>query len=149
MDKTDTYTENINNLAVDGVIYGLVAGAAMFLSLFALALLSGEVPGLIMERFTGSGISSPVLGLLGHLGVSAIYGVLFGIFVWPVLARYFSGKISAGLGGSLYAGFLILLAQIVILPGINSSLSQFPFWQWALGHVIYGLVLGSMFARSA
>jgi hypothetical protein len=148
MDKTDTFTGNKSSLAVDGVIYGLVAGAAMFLSLFSLALLSGEVPGLILDRFTSSGITSPVLGLLGHLGVSAIYGALFGVLVWPVLSRYSSGRISAGFGGILYAGFLILLAQLVILPGMNSSLSQFPFWEWALGHGIYGLVLGSMFSRS-
>jgi hypothetical protein len=149
MDKTDTFTGNKSGLAVDGVIYGLVAGAAMFASLMILAILSGDAPGVILTRFSGGGITSPFLGIFGHLGVSAIYGVLFGVLVWPLLSRTSSRIISAGFGGILYAGFLILLAQFVILPGMNSSLIQFPFWQFALGHVVYGLVLGSMFSRSA
>ena len=152
MDKSDTLPEKksgISTLAVDGVIYGVVAGVAMFFSLIALATLSGDAPGVILARFSGGGITSPMVGLVGHLGVSAIYGVLFGIIFWPVLARYSSGKTSGVLGGILYGGFLVLLAQIAILPGTNSSLSQFPFWQWALGHGIYGLVLGGLFVRKA
>lgn len=152
MDKTDTLPENkssISTLAVDGVIYGVAAGVAMFLSLIVLALLSGEAPGVMLSRFSSAGISSPILGLFGHLGVSAIYGVFFGILIWPVLSRTPSRKISAGLGGILYAGILVLLAQIAILPGMNSPLSQIPFWQWALGHAVYGLVLGSIFSRRA
>ena len=152
MDKSDTLPVNkssISTLAVDGVIYGVVAGVAMFLSLMAMALLSGESPGVILSRFSGGGITSPILGMLGHLGVSAIYGVMFGVLIWPVLRRFPSKNISGWLGGILYAGFLVLLAQIAILPGTNSSLSQFPFWQWALGHGIYGLVLGGLFARKA
>jgi putative exporter of polyketide antibiotics len=47
------------------------------------------------------------------------------------------------------AAKLVFLAQIAILPGTNSQLGQIPFWQWALGHCIYGLVLGSMFLRRA
>lgn len=148
MDKTDTFTNNKSSLAVDGVIYGLVAGTAMFASLTVLAILTGDAPGVILARFSSGGVTSPVLGILGHLGVSAIYGVLFGVLVWPLLTRFPSRKISVGLGGIIYAGLLLLLAQIAILPGTNSALSQIPFWQWALGHVIYGLVLGSMFARN-
>ncbi len=150
MDKTDTFPANkssLSTLAVDGVIYGVAAGVAMFLSLVALALLSGEAPGVIPSRFSGAGITSPILGLLGHLGVSAIYGVLFGVLIWPVLRRFSSRKISGVFGGILYAGLLVLLAQIAILPGTNSPLNQFPFWQWALGHGVYGLVLGGLFAR--
>ena len=97
MDKTDIIPENksgLSTLAVDGVIYGVVTGVAMFLSLMALALLSGEAPGIILARFSGGGITSPVLGMLGHLGVSAIYGVLFGVLIWPLLTRLSSRKIS-------------------------------------------------------
>ena len=152
MDKTDIIPDNksdLSTLAVDGVIFGLVAGVAMFLFLMVLALLSGDAPGMILSRFSGAGITSPMLGLLGHLGVSAIYGVLFGVLIWPVLTRLTSRRISGWFGGLFYAGFLVLLAQIAILPGTNSPLSQILFWQWALGHGIYGLVLGSMFSRRA
>jgi len=152
MDKTDTFPENkssLSTLAVDGVIYGVVAGVAMFSSLMALATLSGEAPGVILARFSGGGITSPLLGIFGHLGMSAIYGVLFGVLIWPLLTRFSSRKISGVLGGILYAGILVFLAQFAILPGTNSPLSQFPFWQWALGHGIYGLVLGGLFVRNA
>ena len=150
MDKTDTISRNktsISTLAVDGVIYGLVAGVAMFFSLTALALLAGETPGVILARFSGGWKTSPLLGILGHLGISAIYGVLFGVLIWPLLTRFLSRKISGVLGGILYGAFLVLLAQIAILPVTSSPLSQFPFWQWALGHGIYGVVLGSLFSR--
>jgi len=150
MDKTDIITENkggISTLAVDGVIYGLVSGTVMFISLAALALLSGEMLVTILERFSSGSVGSPVLGLAGHLGVSAIYGAFFGVLIWPVLTRLTSAKIGGWIGGILYGGFLLLLAQVAILPGTNSPLSQFPLWQWALGHVIYGLILGSMFSR--
>ena len=150
MDKTDIIPENkggISTLAVDGVIYGLVSGMVMFISLAALALLSGEMLGTILERFSSGSFASPVLGLAGHLGVSAIYGAIFGVFIWPVLTRLSSAKIGGWIGGILYGIFLLLLAQVAILPGTNSPLSQFPLWQWALGHVIYGLILGNMFSR--
>jgi hypothetical protein len=150
MDKTDTLPEKksgIGTLAVDGVIYGIMGGLAMFFSLAALALLSGEALRVILERFSGGGITSPILGLTGHLGVSAIYGALFGVLIWPVLTRLTSKKIGGWIGGIIYGGFLLLLAQIAILPGTNSPLSLFPFWEWALGHVMYGLVLGGLFAR--
>ena len=151
MDKTDIIPENksgISTLAVDGIVYGLVSGAVMFTSLAVLALFSGETLGTILERFSGGSVASPVLGLAGHLGVSAIYGALFGVLVWPVLTRLASRKISGWIGGILYGGFLLLLAQVAILPWTNSPLSQFPLWQWALVHGIYGAVLGGLFARN-
>jgi hypothetical protein len=88
-----------------------------------------------------------VQGLLSHLAVSAIYGMLFGVLAWPVLRRFSSRKITGWLGGLVYAILLLLLAQIAILPGTNSPLEQIPFWQWALAHGVYGLILGGLFAR--
>jgi hypothetical protein len=150
MDKTDILSENkssISTLVVDGVISGLVGGVAMFSSLAAFAFLSGEAPGVILGSFSSDGLTSPVQGLVGHLGASAIYGALFGVLIWPLLSRFSSRKSRGWLGGIVYGAFLLLLAQIAILPTTNSPLSEIPFWQWALGHGIYGLVLGGLFAR--
>jgi hypothetical protein len=150
MDKTSLVSKKVNsagNLAVDGLIYGLVSGGAMSLSLAALALLTGETLGAILEDFSSSGLTSPVQGLLSHLAVSAIYGMLFGVLIWPVLLRFSSAKMIGLLGGLVYAILLLLLAQIVILPATDSPLAQLPFWQWALGHGVYGLVLGRLFTR--
>jgi hypothetical protein len=64
-----------------------------------------------------------------------------------VLARISSAKIISIIGGLVYAVILLLLAQTAILPGIGLPLAKLSFWQWALGHVVYGLVLGGLFAR--
>lgn len=150
MDKMDIVTQNkpgLGILAVDGLIYGLVSGVAMVLGLAAMALFSEGGPGTLLARFNADGLTSPVLGLMSHLAVSAIYGLLYGVLVWPILRRITPVPASAWIGGLLYAGFLFLLAQIAILPGTNSPLGQIPSWEWAVGHVIYGLVLGGLFAR--
>jgi len=152
MDKIGLISENknsISNLAVDGLLYGLVSGVAMFLGLAAFALLSGENPVTVLEHFGTSGLTSPALGLLSHLAISAIYGVLFGALIWPVLRRISAAKIVGWTGGLAYAALLLLLAQTAILPGTGSPLGQLPLWSWALGHAIYGLVLGGLFARKS
>jgi hypothetical protein len=150
MDKTDRITRNnvdISNRAVDGLIYGLISGVAMVLSLAAFALRSGETPGAYLEHFSAGGLTSPIQGLLSHLAVSAIYGVLFGALIWSMLIRFSPAKITSIIGGLVYAAVLLLLAQTAILPGTGSPLAQLTFWQWALAHAVYGLVLGSLFAR--
>jgi len=110
----------------------------MFLGLAAFALLSGETPATVLEHFGASGLTTPALGLLSHLAISAIYGVLFGALIWPVLRRISAAKIVGWTGGLAYA-----------LPGTGSPLGQLPLWSWALGHAIYGLVLGGLFARKS
>ena len=152
MDKIDLITDNKNSLsiwAVDGLLYGLVGGMAMLVSLISFALLSGEAPRALLERFSAGDLTSPLQGVISHLAVSAIYGVLFGSLVWPVLRHFSSTKWMGWLGGLGYAVLLLALAQIAILPGVNSPLAQLPFWEWALGHGIYGLVLGGLFTRKA
>lgn len=148
MDKTDILTENKSNFStfvVDGVIYGLVSGTGMFLSLAALTLLSGEALGATMESFSVGSVTSPVLGLAGHLGVSAIYGALFGALIWPLKSHLAPREILGWLAGVLYAAILLLVAQFIIFPTI--SISAVPTWQWATAHGVYGLILGGLFAR--
>jgi len=89
-----------------------------------------------------SGIIQPPGGF-GDL----LYGLLFGALVWPVLRHFSSASWVGWFGGLAYAVVLLLLAQIAILPGVNSPLAQLPFWQWAFGHSIYGFVLGGLFTR--
>jgi len=152
MDKTGLISGNklgVSNLAVDGLIYGLISGVAMVLSLAAFALLSGESPGAYLERFSTGELTSPIQGLLSHLAVSAIYGALFGALIWSVLVRFSHIKTISIIGGLVYAALLLLLAQTAILPSTGSPLAQLPFWQWAVGHAVYGLTLGVLFARKS
>ena len=150
MDKTGQIFENkisLRTLAVDGLFYGLVSGAAMYLCLAAFALLSGESPAAVLEHFSIGELTSPWQGLFGHLAVSGIYGALFGALIWPVLRRISDRKIVSWLGGLAYAAFLLLLAHFAILPNTNSPLDILSYWQWAVAHGIYGLVLGGLFSR--
>ena len=138
---------NLSQLAVDGLIYGLVGGAAMYLSLAIFALLSGESPVSVASHFSAGELTSPWLGLFGHLAVSSIYGALFGAIIWPVLRRISDRKIVSWLGGLAYAALLLLLAQFAILPNTNSPLDILLYWHWVIAHVVYGLVLGGLFSR--
>lgn len=150
MDKVDIITDNkssVSNLAVDGVLFGLMGGIAMILFLAIVGLLSGETPAALLARFGTGELTSPVRGLISHLAVAAIYGALFGALVWPLLTRFTTPAVSGWLGGLIYGGFLYLLSQFAILPMANSPLAQIPGWQWAMGHAIFGLVLGGLFAR--
>lgn len=150
MDKTGQISENkisLSNLAVDGLIYGLVSGVAMYLCLAAFALLSGESPAAVLEHFSIGELTSPWQGLFSHLAVSGIYGALFGVLIWPVLGRISDRKIVSWLGGLSYAAILLLLAQIAILPNTNSPIDILSFWNWAIAHGVYGLVLGGLFSR--
>lgn len=152
MDKLNRNTmirDKISNRAIDGLIYGLVSGVAMYLSMALLTLFMGEAPGDLLERFGIGGLTSPIQGLVSHLAVSAIYGIVFGALLWPLFKLFNTAKILNWLGGLSFSAVLLLLAQIAILPGTGSPLAQVPFWQWALGHGIYGLVLGGLFARTA
>lgn len=152
MDKTDIISNNkegIGNLAVDGLIYGLVGGVAMYLFMAAVSIISRDGLGNLLGRFSVGGLTTPLQGLLGHLAVSAIYGLLFGVLIWPVLRRISTRPISGWIGGLVYAGCLFLLAQLTILPMTDSPLGEIPAWHFALGHAVYGLVLGGMFSRKA
>jgi hypothetical protein len=149
MDKVDIINDNkssLNNLAADGVIYGLMGGIIMYILLAALALFSGENPAALLARFSTGQLTSPIRGLLSHLAVSAIYGALFGMLVWPLLTRFTARRFYGYIGGLLFGSLLFLLSHIAVLPITNSPLGEIPTWEWGLGHALYGLVLGGLFA---
>ncbi len=150
MDKTGQVTVNKSSLgffAVDGIIYGLVSGIAMFLCLASFTLLAGESLEALSVRFSVNSLTLPWQGLLGHLSASAIYGALFGALLWPVRIRIASRGIITWLAGLIYAVILLLVAQFVVFSAIASPVEAIPTWQWVFAHGVYGLVLGGLFAR--
>jgi len=152
MDKVDLITKNkptFSNWAVDGVFFGLIAGVIMFLGISALAMIAGIAPGKVLEYFSPNGPISPIQGFFSHLAVSAVYGILFGLLIWSNLQRFLSTTFAGWFGGLGYSILILVLAQVAILPEINSPLLELPFWVWAVGHGLYGLVLGGLFARKA
>jgi hypothetical protein len=127
--------------AVDGLLGGLIAGVLMILIFILAGLIAGETPAGVLERFATQESSTPLMGGLVHLAVSGIYGVIFSLLVFwlPVsILRCVPGWLC----GLFYSFLLLVLAVNVILPGLRSPLQEMPLPTLAVGHLVYGLVLG-------
>jgi hypothetical protein len=130
-----------SDAAIDGLFGGLIAGAAMILVIILGGLLAGESPVAVLERFSTGQATTPLAGGLLHLAVSGIYGTLFTLLIhWmPLGFRKRLPGWSVGLG---YGLVLLGVAVGILLPGLRSPLASLPLWVLALGHGVYGLVLG-------
>ena len=84
--------------------------------LIPVGLLAGNTWRQALNVFCPFGQDAPLLGLLLHLGVSAVYGIVFGL-VQPLIPQRLPGWL-AGLG---YGVLLFALAELVLLP-------PKPFW---------------------
>lgn len=133
----------VGDAAVDGLLGGVAAGAAMAAYLVGVSLFGGE--GLaVLNRFDPNG-ASPVVGALMHLAVSGVYGAAFGIvFKW---VRRFN--LPAWLSGTIFGLALFAVATIVILPSSRSALAEIPVVHFAIAHAIYGLVIGIVVNRNS
>lgn len=127
----------LGDYAVDGLLGGLVAGVAMLVYLGLVGLALGDSPVAVMGLFSPSGNGDPVVGVFSHLAVSSIYGSIFGLLLWV-----FSGRLQPIIAGLLFGLLLFLVANFVIIPGTESTLAAFSPANLAIGHLIYGLVLG-------
>jgi len=132
----------MGDTAVDGLIAGLVAGTVMMLVL-TIGGIPGQTPPLqIVGYFDPAQGGSWLTGLLAHLAVSAIYGVVFALLlegaarIRPVF-RQRGWAWGAGYGLVLYA-----LARGVLLTAVDFPLVQIATWNLILDHIVYGLVLG-------
>jgi hypothetical protein len=131
----------LGSAAVDGLIAGAAAGIAM---LGWLLITSGDAPADLLNRFTGAGMQpSPLTGAVGHLAVSAIYGMIF-TMAWSVL-RLPPRRAVRVIGAVVYGLALLTAAEWVILPAVESPLLALPALHWGIAHAIYGMVLGLMY----
>ncbi|MEI2689109.1 MAG: hypothetical protein V9H69_05095 [Anaerolineae bacterium] len=70
--------------AVAGLLYGLVAGLAMAAFLVLAGLTQGQTPASVLGVFTISGEPNVLTGLLGHLAVAGVYGLVWGL-AWRLM----------------------------------------------------------------
>lgn len=137
--------------AVEGLFAGFLAGLAMAAWLAVTALIRSETLGILFSWFNPTQSASPLTGLLLHLAVSSVYGILFGM-VWylasisPRLAPRLSQAVALGVG---YGVALFFLAWYVLLPASASPLRQLPIWQFGTAHLVYGFILGWQFGRNS
>lgn len=141
--------KGIGDRAVDGLLAGIGAGVVMAIFLLAVGFFSSESPATVLSRFDPVNASSMVTGLLTHLAVSAIYGVIFGLLVW-LIEQFRSSLLRFGwLVGLLYGMVLYAIAQGAFWAGVDSGLMQFTAVVLFLAHVVYGLVLGLLLRRKS
>ena len=139
--------KTIGDVAVDGLLAGMAGGLVMGVVLVLLVLLDGTGPLETLGRFDPANGGSAVIGGLLHLAVSGIYGVFFAIgyhFLgrrWPGLNRY------SWLLGAIFGVGLWLAAQFIFLPGLNSALGDLAPLFFAVGHLVYGLVIGYLIGK--
>jgi hypothetical protein len=133
--------------AVAGLLAGLGAGMSMALALVVINWFAGGGAVATFGPFDPAGSGNWVTGLLTHLAVSGIYGMLFAqLMVWG--NRAWSPMPRASLAtGLVYSGVLLLLAWLWLLPAANAVLRAQPFLPFALGHAVYGATLGAWLGR--
>lgn len=127
--------------AVAGLLHGLAAGLAMAVVFVVAGLLRGQGPAGTLAAFTLSGqpvAANALTGLLGHLAVAAVYGLVWGL-AWRAIGRRIA--IPAWLGGFVYGLLLWGVAQVLV-RSIGASLALIAPWALLAGHLVYGVMLG-------
>lgn len=139
--------KSIGDVAVDGLLAGMAAGVVMGVALLAVGVIEGVGPVEILGRFDPAEGGSAAVGGLLHLAVSGIYGVAFAILFrlltgrWSGLKRYGSGL------GIVYGLALWMAAHFLLLPELNSALTEISAAGFALSHLMYGAALGHFVSR--
>ncbi len=127
--------------AVAGLLRGLAAGLAMAVVFVAAGLVRGQGPAGTLAAFTLSGqpvAANALTGLLGHLAVAGVYGLVWGV-AWRVIGQ--RTAIPATLGGLVYGLLLWGVAQMLV-RSIGASLALIAPWALLAGHLVYGVALG-------
>lgn len=134
--------KSLGDTAVDGLVAGLPAGVGMAVVLALAGLVSGRPPLVTLSYFDPTHNGRWLTGLLAHLAVAAIYGVVFALLmaavgrIRPLLAQ------PVVLWGMAYGLGLLMVAHGVWFTAVASPLTQIAGWQMAVAHLVYGLILG-------
>lgn len=127
---------------INGLFVGILAGVVMLAFLLLAGLVTGEGPAATLARFSVPGQeTTPIASAFLHLGVSAVYGSVFGLLfhLLPFKMRRGPWKWLAGL---VFGLLLYLLASGILLPASGSLLLETPAVILAAAHAAYGLVSG-------
>ena len=135
-------SKSLGDLAVDGLLQGLAAGAIMLAFLLVVGMVEGVAPATVLARFGLPDSATAVTGLFGHLAVSAVLGLVWGVLYGSLLRR---APLPAWLLGGAY-GLLCYTGAALFVVGAT-GLADFAPWQLLLSHVFYGLTLGLLSGR--
>jgi hypothetical protein len=102
----------------------------------------------VLARFDLSTAGNAVTGGMLHLATSAVYGIGFGVLYQLISRRWILSTRASWVVGVLYGLFLFTVAEIVLLSGFETNLSELSAFEFALFHIVYGLTLGIVLERS-
>jgi hypothetical protein len=142
-----TQRRAIGDVVVEGLLSGLLAGAAMGIFLVAAGLIGGVGPGQVLGRFDPAGDASPLTGTLMHLAVSGLYGVGLAFVLHLLGGRWADWRRYGWLLGAGYGLVVWVVAQFVLLPSLGIALADIPPAQFIPAHLVYGVVLGYVLGR--
>lgn len=141
------HEQGMGETAVDGLLAGLAAGAAMVLFLLVVGLAGGVSLATTLGYFDPAQNGNWLNGLLGHLAVSGVYGAGFGLlWRWVVRLRPAVGRYT-WLLGVVYGVVLLGVARGVLLRTVEAGVGQIAPLPFALGHLVYGAVVGRLVNR--
>jgi hypothetical protein len=128
----------VGDAAVGGLLHGLAAGLAMAVFLAAAGLVQGQTPASVLGVLSISGEANVLTGLLGHLAVAAVYGLVWGVAMAGLGSRM---AMPAMLAGLIY-GLVLWGVSQVLVRSIGTQLALLAPWALLGGHLVYGLVVG-------
>jgi hypothetical protein len=134
----------LGDVAVNGILAGIGAGLVGALFLIILGLATGVTVSETLERFDPQQSGNAMVGIIAHLGVSAVYGVLFAVLLRPLNRRITMTTILSLVFGLIYGLALMLIAELLFTSGIKAGLGDIPRYQFALFHIIYGVTLAGL-----
>jgi hypothetical protein len=138
----------IGDSAVSGLLSGLVGGGVMLLFLVIAGLADGVAVSETLSRFNTAQVSlGPVPSLFGHLAVSAIYGLLFGVGVFALRLWRRADRLPLWVAGLIFGLLLWAVSEVTVRDSAELPIAQIPALPWTLSHMIYGLTLGLGFTR--
>lgn len=135
-------TAGLSKGIVKGSIAGL-GGGVVFGMMMAMMGMLPMVAGLV-------GSQSPVVGAIVHMIISAAIGAFYGAVV--LSGRFQLGTWFAVISGMINGIAWWVLGALILMPlGLGMTDMVFrigtPQWLSLMGHLIYGIVTGLLFAR--
>jgi hypothetical protein len=145
--RTGSQANTFGDAAVDGLLAGGAAGILMAVYLAVAGLVSGDALASLFGRFDPGPSRSALTGILVHLAVAGVYGVVYGLGRRLADKSRRLARWPGWLTGPVYGLLVWIAAESVLLPGTGSPLQQLAPLVFLVAHLLYGLALGVMYAR--
>ena len=132
-------TKSTSDRAIDGLVGGLIAGLLMAMWLIVYGWSTGRSLQVTLGYFDPSQNGGWLIGLMAHLALSSVYGLLFGLLAKSV-HHLWQLKRALTLGLGVLYGSGLWLGALGLFNIAETPLGQLSPVEFGLAHLIYGLV---------